>query len=644
METKKKKNKLSRLQFFALFAIATYIAVAGLSYRGILDDWKLQWWDGLITTFEKRDPPKDVLLLSVDTRDLATVGPWPWDRRKLAKAVDFLTDSGATVIAFDIFFRKEQPAEDGIFIKSLNRHGRVVIAQPWDTAKSKPEAPPPSFHKAKVYFGHVARTETRVFRQMNLFIVDAFDFDRSKNISDNYYIPSLSLLAARLHRSIEKEPISLEGIPFGPVIASGSLKIPVFSTGVDAAGIPSHMIINFSGGPGSFQEHGQSYPLAPLVIDKPSEHYLALKKEIGGKAKGAIVLIYNTFDPNDQFNTPYTPMALKKGSEMAETMPGGEIHAQSLCTILAQRFIRYYPVVDYAFPVLFLLLGATLVSIPISWKLRLLFFPLLCLLWVGVSVMLFAHLKIVTNLAFPLICLVILAGGLIYYERSQFISLFGEFVSHRLKDEILKDASRGGVGTKEVEATIVFADIRGFSTFSEKLAPGELTERMTEYHTAMNRIFERNRGEILDYLGDAEMVGFGILGEDRDHGLMAIKSGLEMQDEIAKIRKKWNLPGGQQFEVGVGICTGMVAEGVVGSEGVKKQLVSMGDTTNTAARIQALSKDLDSLVTISESTYLKFGRDIIADPLKEMPLKGKTQKVMLYRVRGIKEEALKRLQ
>jgi class 3 adenylate cyclase len=69
----------------------------------------------------------------------------------------------------------------------------------------------------------------------------------------------------------------------------------------------------------------------------------------------------------------------------------------------------------------------------------------------------------------------------------------------------------------------------------------------------------------------------------------------------------------------------------------------MGDTTNTAARIQALSKDLDSLVTISESTYVKVKDDIIADPLKEMPLKGKTQKVMLYRINGIKEEALKRL-
>jgi class 3 adenylate cyclase len=662
MSTEKKRITLTRSLFLLICALVILLLYA-MNFFGILDKINSRRWDMLIASKkEVKAPPDCPLLLSISSEDTSAgeLGHWRWDHRYLANIVDFLRLSGARVIVFDFYFKEQAPG-DKEFAEAIARHGKVVFGLPKNPEKKDDlETPPDILNGSGAHYGHVVMNKEIIYRNLLLFFRNAVP-DSRKSLAENV-TPSMALLAVRLQRSLEKEELSIKQSYFHPQVKLGNLLIPVLPSGSDDT-----MIINYAGPTGYFREtdNGQEYAvrnIRDVVRCDPAHYTPLLKKEqlekilsgmktetsedrnrkdnaraIMKKARGNIVLIYNCFDPNDSFPTPYMD------EQKRVFMPGGEIHAHEMLTLLKGKFISYDSFMELVATMMMLAIGWLLFSRPIEWKTRLLCFVGLALPWPFISLYLFKSSLIVTNIHAPLLCLLLLFASLMIYERKQFIALFGEFVSHRLKDEILKDASRGAVGTKEVEATIVFADIRGFSTFSEKLSPQELTARMTEYHTSMNKIFERNKGEILDYLGDAEMVGFGILGEDKDHGLRAIKSGLEMQDEIALIREKWNLPGGQLFEVGVGICTGMVAEGIVGSEGVKKQLVSMGDTTNTAARIQALSKDLDSLVTISESTYIKFGRDIIADPLKEMPLKGKTQKVMLYRVKGIREEALKRL-
>lgn len=630
--TEKKVRKISRSLFFAMAALVLYLVFMLLEGGSIFEDSKLNYWDWLITTFQKRVPDSHLVTITIGDGDRKVLGGWPCDHRKLAQIVDFLKDAGAKVIAFDFFFKKNSPG-DREFLKAIKDHGNVVIALPWNDEMQCLYDPPESFLNSGVKVGHVAMTKKEVYRFLPVLIIDRVGFDNSKSLKDNFAVPSLALKAVLIYQNLNDEHMKLNINAGHPDIVVDSLAIPVIPFKDDKNPVPSHMIINYSGPKGHFFENGREFNVSQ-ILGEGNEQY---QKKLREKVHGNIVLIYNTFDPND---TARTPFSMQSGSDRTT---GGEIHAQEISNLLDMKFIRYYRVIDTLVPLFFLVLGMLVFSRPLSWRVRLILFCAILIFWPVISILLFFNSRIVTALWPPITLLILLLIALLYYERRQFVALFGDFVSHRLKDQVLMDSSKGGVGTREVEATIVFADIRGFSTFSEKLSPGELTGKMTEYHHEMNKIFERNHGLILDYLGDAEMIGFGILGEDRYHPLRAIKSGLEMQIEIAKIRERWNLPGGQQFEVGVGICTGMVAEGIVGSEGVKKQLISMGDTTNTAARIQALSKDLDSLVTISESTYVKVKDDVVADPLKEMPLKGKTQKVMLYRIRSIKEEALKRL-
>jgi adenylate cyclase len=635
----KKIKKLSRTAFFAVSAAVIYFIFTLLFHNlPSLDEYKFSWGDWLNTVFEKRPPNKDLVLISIDNEDLKAIGEWPWNRKKLAEVVTFLTKAGASVILFDIYFRKNNSGDED-FARAIKAHGKVVLAQPWDSVRNFPEEPLQIFRESKAYFGHVAMTQKKVFRFLPLYIMNPI-VDRRKSLDENILCNSLSLTGVKLFLGIYDKPSEKHGSLFTDSVSFGELKVPViYKTRRER--VP-HMIINFCGESGCFNKAEYAQEFAVRVILKPSEYGIVQKKELEEKVKGKIVLIYNRFDPNDMVLTPYSSYQ-KEDSGAHEMTPGGEVHANAIATLLDRRFISYSYTLDYTIPFIVLLICVLVFSSPIKWWIRIALFAGIIIMIPVLSIFLYSQNRLIISIVPPIASSVVMFLAMIYYERKQFVTLFGDFVSHRLKDQVLMDDSKGAVGTREVEATIVFADIRGFSTFSEKLSPGELTSKMTEYHTEMNRIFERNRGQILDYLGDAEMIGFGILGEDRYHPLRAIKSGLEMQIEIAKIRERWNLPGGQQFEVGVGICTGMVAEGIVGSEGVKKQLISMGDTTNTAARIQALSKDLDSLVTISESTYVKVKDDVIADALKEMPLKGKTQKVMLYRIRGITEEALKRL-
>lgn len=635
--TEKKTKKISRGLFFIISAFVFYSFYILLDYCSIMTDYKMKYWDTLILFFQQRAPDPHIITITVSNEDREALGGWPCDHRMFAKVVNFLKDAGAKVIVFDFFFKQDSPG-DKEFLKAIKEHGKVVFALPWDDNQKCLDYGPEKFRQNGGEFGHVAVVHQKVYRYFPLYIVDSFAYDSHKSLKDNDAIPALALKSVELYKDLNEDTMKFNGNHLSPLLLIDSLSIPMLPAINETTGFPDCMLINYCGPQDCFNKSEQQFRIS--VIINENKYYASDRERLKKKANGNIVLIYNTFDPNDRFGTPFS---MKSDDSEEERMPGGEIHAQEISNLLDCKFIRYYRFIDTLAPLFFLLLGVLVFSAPIQLKTRFILFGIILIPWPVISILLFVYARIVTAIWPPIVMLVLLLISLLYYERRQFITLFGDFVSHRLKDQVLMDASKGTVGTREVEATIVFADIRGFSTFSEKLSPGELTDKMTEYHTEMNRIFERNHGQILDYLGDAEMVGFGILGEDRYHPLRAIKSGLEMQIEIAKIRERWNLPGGQQFEVGVGICTGTVAEGIVGSEGVKKQLISMGDTTNTAARIQALSKDLDSLVTISESTYFKVKDDVIADPLKEMPLKGKTQKVMLYRVREIKEEALKRL-
>ena len=200
---------------------------------------------------------------------------------------------------------------------------------------------------------------------------------------------------------------------------------------------------------------------------------------------------------------------------------------------------------------------------------------------------------------------------------------------------MLQDVETQKLGGKEVEATVLFSDIRGYTNLSENLKPTEVMDLLNEYHTKMGKLFDKYNGRVFDYQGDAQMVVFGAVKKDENHALNAIKCGLDMQTALQELIDEWEVDSKSPFEVGIGICTGPVALGYVGSD-KHKQLAAIGDTTNTSARLQGMSKKLDSPVTIIHKTYEYLeglDLDFICEKLDPVSVKGKKEPLVVYRVK-----------
>lgn len=188
------------------------------------------------------------------------------------------------------------------------------------------------------------------------------------------------------------------------------------------------------------------------------------------------------------------------------------------------------------------------------------------------------------------------------------------------------------IGSKERTLTILFSDIRGYTDLSENLDPVTITEMLNTYHGAMGEIFERYGGVIFDYQGDAQMVVFGLVPASQpNHAAAACKAASGMVLKLARLREQWLAQNRPVFESGIGVCTGQVAIGILGSS-QRKQYAAIGDPTNTAARMQGKSKELHCPVLITESTYLAAGDEIIASYIDSVSVKGKKEPLRVYGV------------
>ncbi len=188
------------------------------------------------------------------------------------------------------------------------------------------------------------------------------------------------------------------------------------------------------------------------------------------------------------------------------------------------------------------------------------------------------------------------------------------------------------VGSEERVLTILFSDIRGYTDLSEGLAPVTVTEMLNTYHGAMGEVFERHGGIVFDYQGDAQMVVFGLVAASQpNHAAAACRAAAGMVLRLEELGTTWKAQGRPVFETGIGICTGPVAIGVLGSA-QRKQYAAIGDATNTAARMQGKSKELGSPILITQSTFEAAGEEIVATYLESVRVKGKKEPLQVYGV------------
>ncbi|MGE3973214.1 MAG: CHASE2 domain-containing protein [Bdellovibrionales bacterium] len=219
---------------------------------------------------------------------------------------------------------------------------------------------------------------------------------------------------------------------------------------------------------------------------------------------------------------------------------------------------------------------------------------------------------------------------------------FEKYVSPAIVAEVLKHPDNINLGGKKQRMTVIFSDLRGFTTISEKLDPRVLSDVLNKYLTPMTALVFKNDGTLDKYMGDAIMAFFGAPIPYPDHAKKACQCAIDMIDLLPKLNQEFKAMGLPTIDVGIGLNTGEMSVGNMGSETVRSYTV-MGDAVNLGSRLESINKQYGTRIIISEFTYEEVKNDFIAREVDWVRVKGKMQPVKIYELIAPKSKECKAL-
>jgi adenylate cyclase len=302
-------------------------------------------------------------------------------------------------------------------------------------------------------------------------------------------------------------------------------------------------------------------------------------------------------------------------------MPGMQIHASMLDSVLSGRFMQPAP----GWAGVAALLLCTLVAGIGLMRLG---------VWPGVV------LSAATGAALAAVALALFGQGLWLRmiepvedrEKRRVKRLFSRYVSKDVFDQLMSDPSKAGLGGARRSMTVLFSDIRGFTTFSEQGEPEAIVQQLNEYLSRMVHVVFEHRGTVDKFIGDAVMALFGAPLDDADHAEHAVQAALAMLKELEELNRGWAAEGRPTLAIGVGVNTGDMVAGNIGSESIMSYTV-IGDAVNLGSRLESLNKQYGTSVIISDATRERLRGRYDIRALGDVVVKGKSQPVAIFEVR-----------
>jgi len=218
-------------------------------------------------------------------------------------------------------------------------------------------------------------------------------------------------------------------------------------------------------------------------------------------------------------------------------------------------------------------------------------------------------------------------------EKELIKGAFSTYVSSQVMEEILKNPGSLALGGARKRATILFTDIRGFTSMAETMSPEDVVSVINVYLSVQTEIILRNGGMLDKFVGDCVMAIYGTPLPKEDDAWRAVKSALEIQEVIRELNQARKIAGERTVTIGIGVNTGDVVSGNMGSA-QKMDYTVIGDAVNLAARLEAVAEG--GSILISEETYHEVEEYIVAEKLSPLAIKGKKDKVSVYRVKSFK--------
>ncbi len=261
-----------------------------------------------------------------------------------------------------------------------------------------------------------------------------------------------------------------------------------------------------------------------------------------------------------------------------------------------------------------------------------------------VNIYLFIHSNLVAEIVNPSLAVILGYVGSTAYnflnERKKNVvikGMFSQYVSSTLVNQLIENPDRLKLGGEQKKLTILFSDIIGFTSFSEKKTPEELVKFMNEYLNAMTEIVLKNNGTLDKYIGDAIMAFWGAPISLEDHAAKACSTAIEMRERLNTLREKYSSNPEDQIDIRIGINSGDVVVGNMGSH-KRFDYTVMGDNVNLASRLEGASKQYGTRVIISDKTYNSVKDNFVVRFLDNVKVKGKSKPTKIFELIGLEDD------
>jgi adenylate cyclase len=328
----------------------------------------------------------------------------------------------------------------------------------------------------------------------------------------------------------------------------------------------------------------------------------------------------------DVFSTPFG------GSG---TMPGIQVHAAIADSILSDRFIEPLPARTRiaTVAIVALAIGLLAVLLPLSGAAAA--SAVLLGGWTAMAVAAFDR-GLWLNLSQPVAAgaVALFAGTGYRYliegrERRKIARLFARYVSKDVYAHLLAHPESAELGGARRDMTVLFSDIRGFTTVTENGEPEALVAQLNEYFSRMVDVVFRHHGTLDKFVGDMVMALYGAPLDDPEHAEHAVQTAVAMIQELGELNNKWRAAGAVPLDIGIGINSGEMIAGNIGSSAVMSY-TAIGDNVNLGSRLESLNKDYGSRIIISDATRSRLTGTYDIHPLGHVTVKGKSRPVAIY--------------
>jgi adenylate cyclase len=577
-----------RLGLFLGVGLAAAAIAFGADAAGILRSQEQATVDVRFSIRGPAGPPNDVVIVPIDDITFNQLAVrWPFPRTLHAKVIDRLKQAGAKVIAFDVQFTEPTTMKaDNALIDAVGRAGNLVLAT----------------------------TEVNATGLTNVLGGESV-------LAPRHAIAANALLPSDANGVIRRVPYQVDNLKSFSIVAAERMSGKTIEPS-DLGG--SRAWIDYVGPPGTIQ--GISF--SRVISGHFPKDFFRGKVAVVGPVAPSLQDVH--------------PTSVGGG----ELMSGAEIQANAIWTAL-----HGFPLKN-AWGGLNELLIILLALVPPLAGLRLSPFRVLGIsvaagaMFAGLVQLAFDHGR-VFGFVYPLVALAVAALGTIalrsvmeVFERERMRDLFGRFVPETVIDEVLAQTKDGiHLGGKMRVCTMMFTDLRGFTTFSESRSAEDVINILNYYFGEMTQAVLDHGGTLMSYLGDGMMAVFGAPLDQDDHADRAVATGREMiLERLPRVNAWLKEQGyGEGFRMGIGLNSGQLMVGNIGSER-RMEYTTIGDTVNTASRIEGLTKGTPFPLFLSDST-----RELLHNEpddlvfIDELEIRGRSEKVKMYALTGLVE-------